>query len=102
LPRQVDIKTMLQKWVDEYTHLVSSEASRAREGRQAKCFALRQLETDTLDRMATYLKWSGPPRHKQALLAFRLGVAGLAGTIRSTRLKDQECQYCDAQGVPID
>eukprot|EP00890_Picochlorum_soloecismus_P002584 jgi/Picsp_1/3326/NSC_06165-R1_endonuclease-reverse transcriptase -e01 len=102
LPRQVDIKTMLHKWVEEYTHRVSSEASRAREGRQAKYFALRQLETDTLDRMASYLKSSGPPRHKQALLAFRLGVAGLAGTTRSTRLKDQECEYCDAQGVLID
>ena len=81
---------------------MSSEASRAREGRQAKYFALRQLETDTLDRMATYLKSPGPPRHNQALLAFRLGVAGLAGTTRSTRLKDQECEYCDAQGVLID
>ena len=77
-------------------------ASRAREGRQAKYFALRHLETDSLDRMASYLKSSGPPGHKQALLSFRLGVAGLAGTIRSTRLKDQECQYCDAQGVLID
>ena len=102
LPRQVDIKTMLHKWVEEYTHRVSSEASRAREGRQAKYFALRQLDTDTLDMMASYLKSSGPPRHKQALLAFRLGVAGLAGTTRSTRLKDQECEYCDAQGVLID
>jgi hypothetical protein len=102
LPRQVDIKTVLQKWVNEYTRRVSSEASRAREGRQAKYFALRQLETDSLDRMASYLKSSGPSGHKQALLAFRLGVAGLAGTIRSTRLKDQECQYCDAQGVLID
>ena len=51
LPRQVDIKTVLQKWVNEYTHRVSPEASRAREGRQAKYFALRQLETDSLDRM---------------------------------------------------
>ena len=49
-----------------------------------------------------YLKSSGLSGHKQALLAFRLGVAGLAGTIRSTRLKDQECQYCDDQGALID
>jgi hypothetical protein len=41
LPRQVDIKTVLQKWVNEYTRRVSSEASRAREGRQARYFALR-------------------------------------------------------------
>ena len=101
LPRQLDIKTMLLKWVEEYTRRVSSEDSCAREGRQAKYFALRHHETDTLDRMATYLKSSGPPRHKQALLAFRLGVAGLAVTTRSTRLKDKECEYCDAQGVLV-
>jgi len=60
LPRQLDIKTMLQQRVEEYTRRVSSEASRAREGRQAKSFALHHHETDTLDSMATYLKSSGP------------------------------------------
>ena len=54
-------------------------------------------------RLIPWTGWSsGPPLHKQALLAFRLGMAALAGTIRSTRLEDQECQYCDAQGVLTD
>ena len=82
LPRQVDIKTVLQKWLNEYTHRVSSEASCAREGRQANYFALRQLETDSLDRMASYLKSSGPPRHKQALLAYSSVDSFVAGIVQ--------------------